>query len=283
MRGRNVAQTGSSFFMNKLANKHHYTEVLVVARGGGSKEDLECFNNPKVAKEIFRSVIPVATGIGHQIDESICDLVADRQFITPTAVAQGITQDRRQLQRWLQGMKQQLLQKLAQNLRGYRGHLLRLHHRFQGAMNRSLHQVEETVAQTKEQGAHHLVHHLQGLQLQLAQHQRRFLTHQPLPEIQHHLHQLKSVVQAEEQRLRATQDQNQWKLESTTQRLTSFSQLMDQGMAMLHDLDNNPIKSQMELQRLLAEGSEIRITFPDGAVQVQVQKVVAQKPSSKQK
>lgn len=78
----------------KLANKHKYVEVIAVLRGGGDKEDLKCFNDKELAYTIFDSTIPIVTGIGHQINETIADLVADKNYITPSAVAQNITQDK---------------------------------------------------------------------------------------------------------------------------------------------------------------------------------------------
>lgn len=74
-----------------LANKHNKAQVLALIRGGGSKEDLECFNDKIIATAIHESNLPLVTGIGHQIDISIADLVADKYFITPTATAQGLT------------------------------------------------------------------------------------------------------------------------------------------------------------------------------------------------
>ena len=75
----------------KLANRHNIVQILVVIRGGGSKDDLECFDNPILAKAIYESKLPIVTGIGHQTDISVADLCADRNFITPTATAQSIT------------------------------------------------------------------------------------------------------------------------------------------------------------------------------------------------
>ena len=74
-----------------LANSHNITEILVIIRGGGAKEDLECFNSEELAVAIHQSTIPIVTGIGHQIDTSVADLVCAKSFITPTAVAQNIT------------------------------------------------------------------------------------------------------------------------------------------------------------------------------------------------
>ncbi|ANB50937.1 exodeoxyribonuclease 7 large subunit [Powai lake megavirus] len=74
-----------------LANQHNAVDIIVLIRGGGSKEDLACFNDEKMAISIHNSIIPIVTGIGHQIDTSIADLVCAKSFITPTAVAQNIT------------------------------------------------------------------------------------------------------------------------------------------------------------------------------------------------
>lgn len=74
-----------------LANQHNAVDILVLIRGGGSKDDLECFNTEEVAISIFHSKIPIVTGIGHQIDVSLADLVSYKNYITPTAVAQNIT------------------------------------------------------------------------------------------------------------------------------------------------------------------------------------------------
>lgn len=74
----------------KLANKHNVCDILCLIRGGGSKDDLSCFNNKDMAISVATSKIPTICGIGHEIDTSIVDLVVDRSFITPSAVAQFI-------------------------------------------------------------------------------------------------------------------------------------------------------------------------------------------------
>lgn len=81
----------------RLAAKDCWAEVLVLIRGGGSLEDLWAFNTELVADAVFDSPVPVITGVGHEVDISIADLVADVRAATPTHAAQIIWAERREL------------------------------------------------------------------------------------------------------------------------------------------------------------------------------------------
>ncbi len=108
-------------------------EVLILARGGGATEDLACFNQEIVVRAIATCPIPVITGIGHERDESLADLVADHCAHTPTAAAARSVPDLDELYdahrdrvMWLQTMVQQRLRQEAELIEALQNRLARV-------------------------------------------------------------------------------------------------------------------------------------------------------------
>lgn len=81
----------------KYFNERGEVDVIAVIRGGGSADDLAVFNDEALVRAIAASKIPVITGIGHEVDECLCDLAADIVASTPSNAAQMLTRDRREV------------------------------------------------------------------------------------------------------------------------------------------------------------------------------------------
>ncbi|HRG50582.1 MAG TPA: exodeoxyribonuclease VII large subunit, partial [Pseudomonadales bacterium] len=122
----------------QLANTQPDIEALIIARGGGSLEDLWAFNEESVARAVFASEIPIVSAVGHETDFTICDFVADVRAPTPSAAAEILSPElsdlialfnyyadlfQKQLQQKIALHRQQLLH-LSKRLR-HPGHTLR--------------------------------------------------------------------------------------------------------------------------------------------------------------
>jgi exodeoxyribonuclease VII large subunit len=92
-------------------------DLMVVTRGGGSIEDLWEFNEEIVARAIFHSAVPIVSAVGHEIDFTICDFVADLRAPTPSAAAELIVPDIVDLQRRIDGCTRALARQLLNRLR----------------------------------------------------------------------------------------------------------------------------------------------------------------------
>ncbi|WP_088332467.1 exodeoxyribonuclease VII large subunit [Lacimicrobium sp. SS2-24] len=175
-----------------VANQRNEVDVLIVGRGGGSLEDLWCFNDERLARAIFASGIPIISAVGHEVDISIADFVADLRAPTPSAAAEMVSEDRLELQKRLLNTQRRLHRAMASQLQQLQGrqqlaveqlqrthpkarlaqqsqYLDRLysdlHHLMSGQFNRSLQQINHLQARLQQ---HSPQHKLQQMRQQLA-------------------------------------------------------------------------------------------------------------------
>lgn len=110
--------------LNRIAARGDAIDVLVVGRGGGSLEDLWTFNEESVAQAIYQSRIPVVTGIGHEDDLTIADMVADLRALTPSEAAEKVVPDGNAVLDWLTGLEVRFQTDLRRRLDTARARLL---------------------------------------------------------------------------------------------------------------------------------------------------------------
>jgi exodeoxyribonuclease VII large subunit len=105
--------------ITELNHSDYNLDALIVARGGGSFEDLFCFSEESVVRAVFNSRLPIVTGIGHEPDFSLADAAADYSASTPTAAADWLTPDAQKIVETLDDNLQELTQGIIAHLQYY--------------------------------------------------------------------------------------------------------------------------------------------------------------------
>ena len=147
-RGDETHSSKSEIDQSLLTSAPTDLDLILVTRGGGSLEDLWAFNEEVVARAIFESVVPVVSAVGHEIDFTISDFVADVRAATPSAAAEIITEGVFASREFVAGVPELLRRRIRQGLEGamedfeqVQGRLARLHPRRR--LNESLQRLDD--------------------------------------------------------------------------------------------------------------------------------------------
>jgi exodeoxyribonuclease VII large subunit len=154
-------------------------EVIITGRGGGSLEDLWAFNEETVAQAIYRSAIPVVSAVGHEIDYTIADFVADLRAPTPTAAAQMVVPDKADLRRRLDEIEATLGGAMRSAAAGHRRQLTHLEVRLRDPRNQ-LRQARQRLDDAAEELGDAVLDRVRGLRQLIRELAARFRTPQVL-------------------------------------------------------------------------------------------------------
>ncbi|UZP68645.1 exodeoxyribonuclease VII large subunit [Desulfovibrio mangrovi] len=253
----------------EAANAHGWADVIALVRGGGSIEDLWAFNDVRVADAVFGSAIPVISGVGHEVDVTIADLVADVRAATPSHAAQLLWPERATLmqtvdecqmrlqRRWESGMRERetLLAALSRGLAWLSParQLQRLDERFED--------LEARLARAMEGKVSHAEMMVQGCAERLV---RAF---GPDVVAQHALR-----VSALEDRLRWAGEKVLHGRQVVFERLSAQLAVLDpmrpleRGYSLVRQADGSILRSVHEVE----VGSRLHVTVRDGVVETEV-------------
>lgn len=252
------------------ANRDARCDVIIAGRGGGSLEDLWCFNDEGVARAIAHSDIPVISAVGHEVDFTIADFVADLRAPTPSAAAEMISPDGALLRQQIISLKQRLQRAFKDRQQQRLKQLEQLRSRLRGPQ----HQL-----QNQSQRLDQLEIRLQRVMQQKIAEPRQKLAR--LTSVLEHLHPQKTLTQHQknlqqlQQRLkRAVQQQltqKQKALASGARLLSSVSplQVLARGYSITHDQDGKVIHSAADV----SPGSTIETRLHQGKLISTVQEI----------
>ncbi|MBC2736688.1 MAG: exodeoxyribonuclease VII large subunit [Desulfobacteraceae bacterium] len=110
----------------EVLNRQPDAEIAILARGGGSLEDLQPFNSEPLARAIFHSMVPIVSAVGHETDFTIADFVADLRAPTPSAAAEMVVPEKHRLQKQVTEMTSSLARQIGSDITHHRSDLDRL-------------------------------------------------------------------------------------------------------------------------------------------------------------
>jgi exodeoxyribonuclease VII large subunit len=260
----------------ELANRHRAKlglEALIIGRGGGSLEDLQAFNEEQVARAIYASELPVVSAVGHEVDITIADYVADLRAPTPSAAAEQMSPNQQDYQDLCFGLQQQLINLTRQRLQNSGQKLNWLHKQLKHP-GRRLQEHAQNLDRLEERIQRAALQQIDSQKTLLQQLARSLLANSPMQKLSQIRLQQANGIHRLKVSLQHVLKQKQTQLMQLSRSLSAVSPLntLARGYSITYGDNSSVIKSSAEVK----VGSKISSRLGKGSIQSTVSSITVE-------
>ena len=270
-------ETAAAQLRNMLSTaiRRNEVDVLIIGRGGGSIEDLWCFNDEALARAVAECPIPIVSAVGHEIDFALTDFVADVRAATPSAAAELVSPDQSQYLVALTQLQQRLSRAMRRQLAQQQPRLMQLQQRLQQLHpQRRLEQQQQRLDELQLRLQRRMQQHLQTARRQHSYLQQSLQHLSPAKAIKQQQLQLQQLAKRLQQAQLQQLKQHKFNLIQLSKQLHTVSPLatLARGYSIAFDAQQQVVTRNSQL----APGDKVTVKLAEGAFEAEVKKLTTQ-------